>query len=203
MSVGMSVFNEAKSLQIDDRFDTYTLNKQYVTRNLSKDNLVSGISVFSPTVLGGEIQTGNPSAQINDVTVFAFTKGVNSTENFGLQVFKADNTTAFHSGGKPLRVVDFIRRDLRKADGSIDTTSITKYYSGYTRLGVVIPNTIPIELPMGGTAEPRVSLQYPAVVINGDGSVVLSYKLKAVVSGSSSNVANGYNDFIIVDLSNY
>lgn len=203
MSAGMSVFNNANSLQIDDRFDTYTLNRQYVTRNLGKDNLGAGINVFSPTILGGEVQTGNPSAQVNDVTIYTFTKGLNSTENFGLQVFKADGTTAFHSGGKPLRVVDFIRRDLRKTDGSIDTSTITKYYSGYTRLGVIIPNTIAIELPMGGTAEPRISLQYPAVVINGDGSVVLSYKLKAVVTGAANNVAKGYNDFIIVDLSNY
>lgn len=203
MPAGMSVFNEANSLQIDDRFDTYTLNRQYVTRNLSKDNLGAGINVFSPTILGGEIQTGNPAAQVSDVTIYNFTKGLNSAENFGLQVFKADGTTAFHSGGKPLRVVDFIRRDLRKTDGSIDTSTITKYYSGHTRLGVIIPNTIAIELPMGGTAEPRISLQYPAVVINADGTVILSYKLKAVVTGAANNVAKGYNDFIIVDLSNY
>lgn len=203
MTAGISVFNEQNSLQIDDRYDTYTLNKKYVTKNISPGILPTGINAFSPTVLGGEIWTGDPSSQKNDVTVYSFVKGLNSTDNFGLQVFKEDGSTAFHSGSKPLRVVDFVRRAIRKTNGNTDFDSITKNYSGYGRLGVVIPNSIPVPIPLGGTAVPMTGLSYPTAVINTNGDIVFGYRIYNTVGGVSDGKLQGYNDFIVVDLTDY
>lgn len=203
MVAGISVFNAQNSLQIDDRYDTYTLNKKYVTKNISPEFLPTGINAFSPTVLGGEILTGNPSSQNNDVTVYSFVKGLNSADNFGLQVFKEDGSTAFHSGSKPLRVVDFVRRAIRKTNGNVDFESLTKNYSGYARLGVVMPNSIPVPISLGGAAVPMLGLSFPTVVINTNGDIVFGYKIYNTISAVDDGKLQGYNDFIVVDLTNY
>ena len=118
--------------------------------------------------------TAAPKTQLNDVTVYTFTKNVNINDNFGLQVFKADGSTAFHSSGKPLRVVDFVRRKTHKPDGSRDYDPLTKYYSGYGRLGVVIPSTIAI-VTLTGNINAGTALLYPSAKINTD-NIVFGYR---------------------------
>ena len=200
MVAGMSVFNTQNSLQIDDRFDTYSLASKFVTRDITASNLPVGINVFSPTTLGGEIQTAAPKTQLNDVTVYTFTKNVNINDNFGLQVFKADGSTAFHSSGKPLRVVDFVRRKTHKPDGSRDYDPLTKYYSGYSRLGVVIPSTIAI-VTLTGNINAGTALLFPSARINTD-SIVFGYRPRYIPPEIYEN-PQGFNDFIVVDLTNY
>lgn len=200
MVAGITVFNDKNSIQVDDRVTTYGLTTKYVTRDLK--TVPAGINVFSPVVAGNQFHFVPSSDQRADIEVFNFTSaGSGVTENLGLQVFRADGSTAFHSSTKPLRVIDFYRRNTQKADGSPDTSKVTRSYTGYKRLGVAVPSRIPLLRYVGQPNRGSI-IFWPEITINAGGSIDFDFGFTYIPPEVYDTPA-GYNDFIIVDLSDY
>lgn len=203
MAVGISVYNDKNTLQLDDRCITYGLVSKYTTRDLS--NLYDKVCAYAPAVSGGKIQVKpmNNYSQPNDVDVFIF--GQPSTpDNFGLQIFREDGTVAFHSAHKPIRVVDFIRVPVINDKGYQEMEKITKTYTGYGRLGVIVGNsTALIFVP----SNPNLAVQLiqPQITITGNTIEFFGYGtgINPAVRESLQSMPGGYNDYIVVDLTGY
>ena len=203
MAVGISVYNDKNTLQLDDRCVTYGLVKKYTTRDLS--NLYDKVCAYAPTVSGGKIQVNPRSTyrQPNDVDVFIFGQPT-TTDNFGLQIFREDNTVAFHSAYKPIRVVDFIRVPVINGRGYQEMNKITKTYTGYGRLGVIVGNSTAL-IFVSSNPNQAVQLIQPQITITGGTIEFFGYDtgINPAVRDSLQSLPGGYNDYIVVDLTNY
>ena len=203
MAVGISVYNDKNTLQLDDRCVTYGLIQKYTTRDLR--DLYNKVCAYSPTVSGGKIQVKpmNNYPQPNDVDVFIFGQP-NSTENVGLQIFREDSSVAFHSANKPIRVVDFIRVPVINGQGYQEMPKITKTYTGYGRLGVIVGNSTAI-IFVPSNPNLAVQLIQPQITITGGTIEFFGYgtDLSPAIRESLQSMPGGYNDYIVVDLTDY
>ena len=205
MAIGISVYNDKNTLQIDDRGITHGLVNKYTTTDLN--NVEKELCAYSPTVDGGQIhiRTIKSSApQPNNVDVFVFGKP-STPDNFGLQVFREDGTVSFHSGYKPIRVVDFIRTpNITPQDYEELFTGITKTYEGYGRLGVIVGSSSAMFFVSSNINSP-VQVFQPAVVITGN-TVQFGWYANTLPPAARDSVvvkSSYHNDFIVVDLTNY
>lgn len=202
MSVGISVYNDKNTLQLDDRCVTYGLIQKYTTRDLS--DLYDKVCAYAPTVSGGKIQINPPSnyQQPNDVDVFLFGQP-NNTANVGLQIFKEDSSVAFHSANKPIRVVDFIRTSVYDNNKQA-MVLINKTYTGYGRLGVIVGNSTAMIFVPSNLNIP-VQLIQPQITITGNTIEFYGYgrTLNPSIRENLITIPGGYNDYIVVDLTDY
>lgn len=204
MAIGISVYNDKNTLQLDGRGITYGLVSKYTTTDLNSSE--NKVCAYSPTVAGGEIHIRTLKTQApqpNNIDVFVFGQP-SMPDNFGLQVFRDDGTVAFHSGHKPIRVVDFIRTPIITPENYAEVFMITKTYAGYGRLGVIVgSSTVLISVPANPNSPVQVS--QPAITITGN-TVQFSWYTERLPSAARNSVEvkpSGYNDFIVVDLTNY
>lgn len=196
MVAGITIFNDKNSIQIDNRFNTYGLNSKQVVSNIQY--LPTGINVLSPVVVGNPIRFIS-FTQSTDIEVFNFTS-INSTyENLGLQVFKSDASVAFHSGAKPLKVIDFFRKDVRNSYGSPDVSSVIRKYPGYSRLGIVMSNRVPIFSKTDGLWR----IYMPKITIHANGDIYFEFESSDSPVQNLNITTSGFNDFIVADLTNY
>ena len=204
MAVGISVYNDKNTLQIDDRGITYGLVDKYTTTDLN--NSENKVCAYSPTVAGGKIhiRTLKTSApQPNNIDVFVFGKP-STPDNFGLQVFRADGTVAFHSGYKPIRVVDFIRTPILTPQNFAEVFTKTKTYAGYGRLGVVVGSST-LLISTSSNMNSPIQVAQPLITITGN-TVEFSWYVSSLppsARDSVSTVPSGYNEITVVDLTNY
>lgn len=196
MVAGITIFNDKNSIQVDDRFNTYGLNSKQVIRNIQY--LPEGINALSPIVAGNPIKFIS-FTQSADIEVFNFTSMDSTYENLGLQVFKGDGSVAFHSSAKPLRIIDFFRKNVRNSYGSPDLLSVTRKYPGYSRLGIVMSNQVPIFANIDGLW--RICM--PRVTIHANGDIYFEYEHMEAPVQNMNITTSGYNDFIVADLTNY
>ncbi len=203
MTVGMSVYNDKNTLQLDDRCVTYGLVEKYTTRDLS--NLYDKVCAYSPTVDGGKIQIKPTDTSVppNDVDVFIFGQS-NNTENVGLQIFREDSSVAFHSANKPIRVVDFIRAPVTYNVTQQGMEKITKTYTGYGRLGVIVGNSTAMIFVPSNLNIP-IQLIQPQITITGGTIEFWGYStvLNPAIRENLITIPGGYNDYIVVDLTDY
>ena len=196
MVAGITIFNDKNSIQVDDRFNTYGLNSKQVVRNIQY--LPEGINALSPVVAGNPIKFVS-FTQSADIEVFNFTKISSTHENLGLQVFKEDGSVAFHSSAKPLRVIDFFRKDVRNSYGSPDLSSVVRQYPGYSRLGIVMSNRIPIFSKIDGFWR----IYMPKITIRANGDIYFEFESSDSPVQNLNITTSGFNDFIVADLSDY
>ena len=196
MVAGITIFNDKNSIQVDDRFNTYGLNGKQVVRNIQY--LPTGINVLSPVIVGNPIRFIS-FTQSTDIEVFNFA-GMNSTyENLGLQVFKENGAVAFHSSAKPLRVIDFFRKNVRNSYGSPDLLSVTRKYPSYSRLGIVMCNQVPIFAKIDGFWR----IYMPKITIQTNGDIYFEFEYSDSPVQNLNITTSGFNDFIVADLSDY
>lgn len=197
MVTGISVFSDSTTIQIDDRYATYGLIEKIVTRNTSLSQLI--LTALRPVVNNAPIDIGKVDNGY-DVELYKFGLPSEVTDNFGLEVRNANGNVVYHSSYKPIRVIDFIRKPTKKSDGSINLDITTLNYS-VSKIGVIISNWSQIFKP-GDSMTPMLIIK-PRITIN-NGTVVLGHWTTTLNQPSQFDyVVDSFNDFIIVDLTNY
>lgn len=201
MTAGLTVFSDSGTLQINQDYVTYGLDKKEVgVKNTELS--YNGFKVLTPTVPGDYILVGK-EVQDKPVDIYYFNTASKSTTSCGLEVYNSDGTVAFNSNSVPIRIIDFVRRKSTNSSGAAgDISVLTKTYTGYKKLGVIVSNYSAVLIVIGGMAVPKLNVYYPRIRISSD-TIEFSYYQKLTTTRGAVSVLNAYLDFLIVDLSDY
>lgn len=200
MPAGLTVLSEHNTIQIDDRYETWGLSRKYtVAVGETWQGSRTAISAIRGTIENTSVNYG-PVGQEHGFDVYEFEKGAGSSDRSGLEVFDANGSTIFHSNGKPLRVVDFIRQSTANIS-SPDIMRIEKTYGGVGKIGVVVCRYVPIYIPTGYNSMANVII--PSFLINRNYLEIAYQQKLSNLSRDDAQFIDTYFDYMIVDLTNY
>lgn len=110
MEAGLTIYNEAHTLQIDSQYRNFVLVSK---RDYSQNSVIEQAGTIFALSGTGYISDGVGSDNrlwiYGSGTIYGFAlAGQPQNQNLGLQVFDANGNTCFTSSSKPMRVIDMI-----------------------------------------------------------------------------------------------